>query len=115
LHFGLSDLDEATALLPDSAAELTWDTESLSHHRTYPDDSLVAQERLQVEAEARTRFLYQVAVWKKEGYAVAVVASKEGEEQRIREILDDDTSLKKLKPLFLRGPRCARVSCCHRD
>jgi transcription-repair coupling factor (superfamily II helicase) len=103
LHFGLSDLDEATALLPETAAELTWDTESLSHHRTYPDDSLVAQERLQVEAEARTRFLHQVATWKKEGYAVAVVASKEGEEQRIREILDDDTSLKKLKPLFLRG------------
>jgi transcription-repair coupling factor (superfamily II helicase) len=102
-HFGLSDLDEATALLAEPATEITWDTESLAHHRTYPDDALVAQERLQVESESRERFLRQVATWKKAGYAIAVVASKEGEEQRIREILAEDSSLKNLKPQFLRG------------
>ncbi len=101
--FGLSDLDEASALLDHSASEQTWDTESLAHHRSYPDDALVAQERLQVEADARHRFLLQLGAWKKAGYALAIVASKEGEEQRVREILAEDSAFKNLKPLFLRG------------
>ena len=101
--FGLSDLDEASALLDHSAIEQTWDTESLAHHRSYPDDALVAQERLQVEADARHRFLLQLATWKKSGYTLAIVASKEGEEQRVREILAEDSAFKNLKPLFLRG------------
>jgi transcription-repair coupling factor (superfamily II helicase) len=102
-HFGLSDLDEATALLAEPATEITWDTESLAHHRTYPEDALIAQERLQVESASRERFLRQVATWKKAGYAIAVVASKDGEEQRIREILAEDSALKNLKPRLLRG------------
>ncbi len=102
-HFGLCDLDEASALFDQAADEQTWDTESLAHHRSYPDNALVAQERLQVEADARQQFLHQIAAWKKSGYAVAIVASKEGEEQRIREIIAEDSALKKLQPLFLRG------------
>jgi transcription-repair coupling factor (superfamily II helicase) len=101
--FGVSDLDEASALFETVATDTTWDTESLVHHRNYPEDALVAQERLQVEEEARQRFLHQVATWKKEGYAITFVVSKEGEEQRAREILDFDPKLKSLKPRFLRG------------
>jgi len=102
LH-GVSDLDEASALFETVADEATWDTESLAHHRHYPEDALVAQERLQVEEDARRAFLRQVAAWKKDGYAVALVVSKEGEEQRIREILDEDAKLKAIQPRFLRG------------
>ena len=102
-RFGLSDLDEATGLLGDDATESTWDTESLAHHRVYPNDALVAQERLQVEVDARGRFLRQVAAWRKAGHVIAIVASKEGETQRIREIIAEDTALGGLKPLFLRG------------
>ena len=101
--FGVSDLDEASALFETVATDTTWDTESLVHHRTYPEDALVAQERLQVEEDARQRFLHQVASWKKDGYDVTFVVSKEGEEQRAREILDADSKLKSLKPRFLRG------------
>jgi len=101
--FGVSDLDEASALFENVASDTTWDTESLVHHRNYPEDALVAQERLQVEEEARQHFLHQVATWKKEGYAIIFVVSKEGEEQRAREILDLDPKLKSLKPRFLRG------------
>ena len=101
--FGLSDLDEASAIFDAGSAELTWDTESLAHHRSYPEDSVVAQERLQVEEEARRSFLGQVAGWRKAGYAVAFVVSKEGEEQRTQEILATDSTLKSIKPRFLRG------------
>jgi transcription-repair coupling factor (superfamily II helicase) len=101
--FGISDIDEATALFDSAAEETTWDTESLAHHRRYPDDALVAQERLQVEEEARQEFLRQVAKWAKEGYAIAIVTAKEGEEQRAQEIIADDSALKAIKPQWLRG------------
>jgi len=101
--FGVSDLDESSALFDGAGTEQTWDTESLSHHRSYPDDALVAQERLQVEEDARRRFLLQVAAWQRAGYGVSFVVSKDGEEQRVREILADNPELKKLSPRFLRG------------
>ncbi len=101
--FGVSDLDEASALFENLADERTWDSESLSHYRRYPDEALVAQERLHVEEEARHAFLRQVATWSKEGYVVAVVTSKEGEEQRSQEILGADVALKGIKPRWLRG------------
>ncbi|HNC24092.1 MAG TPA: CarD family transcriptional regulator, partial [Opitutaceae bacterium] len=101
--FGVGDLDEASALLDEGATEVTWNTESLVHHRRYPDDALVAQERLQVEDDARREFLRTLAGWRQAGYAVDLVASKEGEEQRIQEILAEDPALKGIRPRFLRG------------
>ena len=101
--FGLCDLDEASALFDAGALETTWDTESLAHHRSYPEAALVAQERLQVEEDARRSFLVQVAKWRKAGYGVVFVVSKEGEEQRTQEILAEDSVLKLIKPRFLRG------------
>ncbi len=101
--FGLSDIDEASGLFDGATRELTWDTESLAHHRRYPDDALVAQERLVVEEEARREFLRLAASWRKSGYEVAVVVSKEGEEKRAQEILAEDPKLKGLRPRWLRG------------
>jgi transcription-repair coupling factor (superfamily II helicase) len=102
--FGVGDLDEASALFSgEGVTDLTWDTESLAHHRNYPDDSLLAQERLQWEDEARGRFLRQLAAWKVAGYGVAFVLSREGEEKRTKEILAETAGLKKLRPVFLRG------------
>ncbi len=101
--FGVSDLDLATRLFDAAGDEETWDTESLSHHRSYPEERLLAHERLTAEEDARRQFLEKVATWKQEGYAVDFVVSKEGEEQRIRELLDEHTALKKIKPRYLRG------------
>ncbi|PTX92663.1 transcription-repair coupling factor [Opitutus sp. ER46] len=101
--YGVSDLDEASALFEDVGDETTWDSESLMHHRSYPDDALVAQERLHVEEEARHTFLQQVAKWNREGYDVVFVTSKEGEEQRSQEILGADAALKGINARWLRG------------
>ena len=101
--FGLSDIDEASGLFDAANAETTWDTESLAHHRRYPDDALVAQERLVVEEDARREFLRLAASWRKSGYDVAFVVSKEGEEKRTQEILAEDPKLKALRPRWLRG------------
>jgi transcription-repair coupling factor (superfamily II helicase) len=101
--FGVSDLDLASQLFDEGVLEETWDTESLAHHRSYPDDRLLAHERLEAEESARRRFLVQVAAWKKEGYQIDLAVSKEGEEQRVRELIESDADLKKIKPRYLRG------------
>jgi transcription-repair coupling factor (superfamily II helicase) len=102
--FGISDLDEASALFDGAESEQTWDTESLAHHRRYPTDALVAQERLQVEEEARHEFLVQVGRWQQDGYAVVFAVAKDGEEAHTREILGAHPAFANRPPRFLRGP-----------
>jgi transcription-repair coupling factor (superfamily II helicase) len=103
--FGVGDLDEASSsFAPGATAEATWDTESLAHHRRYAADSLLAQERLPAEEEARGEFLRRVAAWEKSGYGVIFVVAKEGEEQRLREILAHADGAAARRPRFLRGP-----------
>ncbi|MDI1335655.1 MAG: transcription-repair coupling factor [Lacunisphaera sp.] len=111
----LSDLDLTSRLFDGAESEETWDTESLAHHRSYPEEQLIAHERLQAEEDARRQFLEKVAAWKQEGYAIDFVISKEGEEQRVRELLDEHTALKKIKPRFLRGALTEGFRVTHRD
>jgi transcription-repair coupling factor (superfamily II helicase) len=101
--FGFSEIDEASTIFAEPASETVWDTESLEHHRRLPSETLLARDRLEAEEDARRSFLAGLAEWKREGYAVAMAASKEGEEKRIREILSSAPSLADLDPHFLRG------------
>jgi len=101
--FGLSELDEASSAFTDPVSEVVWDTESLEHHRRLASESLLARDRLQAEEDARRAFLGQLSAWKRDGFAVALAASKDGEEKRMREILGADPALSGLDPIFLRG------------
>ncbi|MBI3885185.1 MAG: transcription-repair coupling factor [Opitutae bacterium] len=101
--FGLGDLDLASELFDGVSREETWDTESLSHHRSYPEERQLAHERLQAEEDARRQFLEKVAAWKQAGLAVDFVVSHQTEEDRIRELLGETPALKKLQPRFLHG------------
>ena len=101
--FGVSDLDLASELFDGASNEETWDTESLSQHRSYPGERLLAPERLAAEEAGRRQFLEQTAQWKRNGFAVDFVISKEGEEQRVRELLEEHAALKKMKPRYLRA------------
>jgi len=102
-QFGIADLDEASALFSASDIEQTWDTESLIHHRRYPENSMIAHERLAVEIDARSDFFRQLILWRKAGYGISIVVSKDGEQQRTEEILTDESLLKPLRPEFMRG------------
>ncbi|NDC74557.1 transcription-repair coupling factor [bacterium] len=102
----IADLDEAAALFDTDSgpvSETTWDTESLAHHRHYPSDDLIAQDRLAAEEASRRDFLDHLAAWSREGAALAIIAPREAEEKRIREILDAHPAAKKFRPVFLRG------------
>jgi transcription-repair coupling factor (superfamily II helicase) len=100
---GLCEFDEASPYFDSESAESAWDTESLAQTRRYPGTELVAQERLEAEDGARREFLGRVSGWKKEGYDVVMVAAKEGEEQRIKEILEEEGLSREIGPRFLRG------------
>jgi transcription-repair coupling factor (superfamily II helicase) len=100
---GLSEIDEAAEVFSEPASEVVWDTESLEHHRQLPAETLLARERLDAEEDARRAFLAQLCIWKSQGYAIALAASKEGEQKRMKEILAADPALAGLDPLFLRG------------
>jgi transcription-repair coupling factor (superfamily II helicase) len=100
----IQDLDEASLWFESSSDDSsTWDSDSLVHHRRYPTDGLVAQDRLHAEAESRLEFLQQVLLWQKSSYAIRFVVAKQAEQQRITEILQEETGLKKLKPTFVVG------------
>ncbi len=101
--FGLAEIDEASSIFADPATETVWDTESLEHHRRLASESLLARDRLDAEDDARRAFLGQLSAWKREGFAIAFAASKDGEEKRMREILAADPALASLDPVFLRG------------
>jgi len=100
----LQDLDESSFWFESGEiAQITWDTESLVHHRRYPTEGLVAQERLHAEADARLEFLQRVAAWQQERYAVVIVTPKAGDAQRTREIIAEEPGLKKFKPTYETG------------
>ena len=101
--FAVSDLDEASRHFERASCEVTWQTESLAHHRRYPGDALVAQERLMAEEEARREFLHRLCDWHAEGSAVAIVVSKAGEEKRAREILAAEDRTRALPVRWLVG------------
>ena len=101
---GVCDLDEASARFEGAdVTETTWNTESLAHHRRYPSDTLIAQERLQAEEDARSEFLHQAAVWRDAGQGVVIVTARPGEEQRAREILLAHPDWEKQPVRFLTG------------
>jgi len=86
----------------DKQAE-TVQTESLALHRRYPADALLAHERVAAEADARRAFLQQLGQWQRDGYTLHFVASKEGEAQRMAEILEEE-GLADLRPQIHTGP-----------
>jgi len=73
-------------------------TESLALHRRYPAEALLAHERVSAEADARRDFLRQLVEWQRDGYALHFVASKDGEAQRMAEILEEEGLAKTLRP-----------------
>lgn len=104
---GLSEFETEPPLFPVGTARWVHYSESLEIYRSISLDDVVGTERLQIEQEARERFLGQLTLWQDEGYRVALCLANESEEQRARGMIED-FNLKVgqggLKPDFLRGP-----------
>ncbi|KXU36492.1 transcription-repair coupling factor [Cephaloticoccus primus] len=77
---------------------IEWQSEPLALHRRLPSEALLAHERLQAEADTRRDFLQQLLRWQREGLSLHFVASKEGEAQRMAEILEEEGLGETLRP-----------------
>ena len=99
---GLFDIDLESDLFPSGGEREEWQTDALANHRSHPDPHLIAQDRLDAEQEARRRFLREVADWQADGWRVHFIVSREGGEQRAREILAED-GIGDLKARWHRG------------
>ncbi len=100
--FTLSDLDLET--LPNDPVEtITYDAESLSLYRSYPDESKLADERLIDEQSARSRFLQELHQWHHNGFQVLFILPSKGECDRAKELLLEERIFTKTTPNFLLG------------
>ncbi len=99
----VSDLDLPADLPATSGPRREWKTEALDTHRqTREWDGSVSDVRAG-EDEARRRFFEQLSDWRREDFSVALFTNNEGEESRLREILEEWGLLKAVDPVFVRG------------
>jgi len=91
LTVGLCEIEQASEVFPVGQTDKSEaHTDPLALHRRYPAEALLAHERVSAEAEARRAFLHQLVEWQRDGYALHFVASKDGEGQRMAEILEEE-------------------------
>ena len=96
-----SDLDLSTE--EGAGTTRVYEAESLEFYRSYPDESLLADERLADEQSARLRFLEQIRDWEKKGERIIFILPNASDERRIKEISAGSELLKGLNPLFWKG------------
>ncbi|EDY83545.1 transcription-repair coupling factor [Verrucomicrobiia bacterium DG1235] len=97
-----SDLDLDSQDDP-AAITKTYEAESLTYYRPLADSSKLADERLADEQSARIQFLEQVLKWSKAGEQIIVVLPNNSDKNRIQEIIESSTELKKIKFTFWKG------------
>lgn len=101
---GITALDSTHALFPTDTPTVPHDTEALESYRTSTYANKLGVARFESELESRSAFLKQLLQWQSEHYCVYLVTKNDAEEDRLREIITEDPSLRKLKPRFVQGP-----------
>jgi transcription-repair coupling factor (superfamily II helicase) len=101
--FTISDLDLETLVDDNTPETITYDAESLSLYRSYPDESKLADERLIDEQSARSRFLKELHQWHLDGFQVLFILPSKGECDRAKELLAEEHIFTKATPNFLIG------------
>ncbi|MEM9159259.1 MAG: transcription-repair coupling factor [Verrucomicrobiota bacterium] len=94
-----SDID----LESETGEEVTYEAESLAFYRTPPDETKLADERLEYEQAARIRFLDQLAKWSDQNEQILFILPNESDEKRISAMLKEHKSFDKVSPIFWTG------------
>ena len=102
-NLGLSEWEPTSVLFDSKARRYACKSELLSSYRMPVLEDNLGVDRFQLEQETRRRFLKRIADWQGEAAAVFCVCRNSGEEQRLREVIDEDPSLADLKPFYLQG------------
>lgn len=104
---GLSEFETEPPLFPPTTPRWIHYSESLEIYRSISLDDVVGTERLQVEQEARERFLGQLTQWQDDDYRVTLCLANDSEEQRARQMVEEfnlKVGQNGLVPDYLRGP-----------
>ncbi|MDX2109163.1 MAG: transcription-repair coupling factor [Verrucomicrobiota bacterium] len=100
----LAEFETDQPLIPEKTKRYGIYTEGLAAYRTIPLDDTFGADRMQLELEARKRFLAQLARWQDQGYAVTISAHNEGDEEQLRRLLEENAgAIRGLKPCFAHG------------
>ena len=101
--YALTEVDVDDPLFSSANRPCATFSEPLSNYRTFGLESELGVDRLHAEQEARSRFLHQILRWQESSFEVYCVTNNEGEESRLRHLLNEDKALRKLAPTSLRG------------
>ncbi|MGF1484776.1 MAG: transcription-repair coupling factor [Opitutales bacterium] len=102
--FSLVEIETTSRLFESHKTEREIPAESLEAYRSGENGKrLIGVERVESEQRSRREFLKQVLQWQEDGEHILMITRTPGEEERMRELLDEDAALKALKPVFRRG------------
>ena len=97
---GTSEIDAGSGIFENSRSA-TPAVCNLSEFRTPLDHSSLSLERLENEKFLRTSYLFHLLQKQLDKHEIIIAAGAESEKKRIREIIDGESSLKRLTPRFL--------------
>lgn len=99
---GLSELELPSRFFGKKAVK-EYDTESLEAYRTYAEEDKLGVVRFDSERESRSRFLQQLSSWGRDGYQLTIITRNQGEQDRLADIIAEETGLNGFKPRLLSG------------
>ncbi len=100
---GIGELDTGKTIFGAQTTPLRFESESLAVYRHFPDESAIGMDRFESEQSARRQFLETLLDWQRDGYIIWMLSRNDGEESRLREILQSDPVLEQLQPVYRRG------------
>ncbi|WP_189513917.1 transcription-repair coupling factor, partial [Cerasicoccus arenae] len=92
----LSELDIDVPLLGESPRKEPIESESLEHYSTYAETTQLGIVRQESEQRSRRDFLQQLNRWQQAGHKITFILKNEAEEKRLRQVLDEDSTGRKL-------------------
>lgn len=101
---GLTALDGTDALFSTKTTTAHYETESLEGYRSYVQGNGLGHARFESEQQARSNFLSQLLHWQRSGYKIFFVARNVSEQNRLKEILEEDPTLREIKADYCEGP-----------
>jgi transcription-repair coupling factor (superfamily II helicase) len=102
--YGLTALGEVPTLFSSPAVRMDIRAEATSDHLPSTPEGALGIDRVAAEESARRAMLKEVAAWQREGWKLAFVSLSEGEESRMKALVETLPEWKSLAPAYLIGP-----------
>ncbi|MEC8332748.1 MAG: transcription-repair coupling factor [Verrucomicrobiota bacterium] len=85
------------------ASRFELEVEPVRNYRSHPRVAQIGYDRLESEQDTRIKFEKHISEWANKGLKIIFSVTNENDENRIRELLDDNALTKVINPLFVGG------------